>query len=685
MSGQSGFRHGWLCMGVFSVMALFFEALPAQDSTRPRTDNGRTAPCADFFLYACGHWIHQHEIPADDSGWTPMFEVMKSTSEKLRKILEAAASSREPRDATSQRIGDYYSACMDEPAVEMLGAVPLQPVLNRLRSLTSSQQAMLEAGELGRLRIFSLYKFISQPDPRDSNRIIGALSRPELTLDEPNSYLRENGETRALRQGFLAYYAELFRLVGLDQQSTESAARTMWATESALARIGWSRESAADPRPRMTFLSIDAIEQRAPKLRLRRVLSNYGVPAHVDIAVPRLDFLVELNAWIGNISSKDLATYLSGRYLHFVADIENSAPPSAFLQARVKFNELRSGQSEAPPRWRRCTEAVNSQLGEALGRKFVERYFSSENKAKVTAMAKNILTAVRGLIEASSWLEPATKVAAIEKADAIRISVGFPDRWRSYDGLIIRRQDAFGNRVRAIRFEHARQMRMIGQAVDRSEWPWPPQTVNAGYAAQLNTIFVPAGILQAPYFDPLAQDATNYGAIGASIGHEYMHGFDNRGRLYDKDGNLRDWWSRTDEQAYNSRAECFIRQYDGFEVLDGLHVNGRLTLGENIADVEGLRAAYKALERELSRRRKRIDDVVRPGEGTFAQLFFLSFAESSCAKHRPEAIRSDLLTNPHAPDNTRVNGSVMNNPGFQSAFSCPASNPMTPAKTCHIW
>ena len=616
-----------------------------------------------------------------------MFELMKSTGENLRKILEAAASPRGPRDATSQRIGDYYSACMDEPAVEKLGAAPLLPVLKRLRGLTSSEQAMIEAGELGRLRIFALYKFINRPDPRDSTRNIGEWNRPELTLDEPKAYLRDNREARKLRQGFLSYYAELFRVAGgYSPSDAEAASKTMWVIESALARMGWARESGGDPRSRMTTMPVGAIEQRAPNLRLKRVLANYGVPPDVDIAVPHPDFLAEWNAWIGNVSPNEIATYLAGRYLHFAADIDNSAPSAAMLQARLKFRQLQTGEAEALPRWRRCTEGVNAHLGEDLGKKFVERHLSGENKARVISMAKNILKAVRDLIEASTWLEPSTKAAAIAKADAMRIRVGFPDRWRSYDGLTIRRQDALGNRVRAIRFEHARQMRMIGKPVDRSEWPWPPQTVNAGYAAQLNTIFVPAGILQPPYYDPQASDATNYGAIGASIGHEYMHGFDNRGRLYDKDGNLQDWWSKNDEQAYKSRAECFIKQYDGFEVLDGLHVNGHLTLAENIADVEGLRAAYKALESELARQGKHMDDAFRPGEKTFAQLLFLSFAQSSCAKHRPEAIRSDLLTNPHAPDNTRVNGSVMNNPGFQSAFSCPAAaNTMTPAKACHIW
>lgn len=689
MNGRLTFRRRWLLrMGFFSIAALFLEGSPAQEATRPPvgTDNGSPAPCADFFLYACGHWIHQHNIPADESGWTPMFELMKSTSENLRKILELAASNREPRDATSQRIGDYYSACMDESTVERLGVAPLQPVLKRLRSIASSQQAMLEAGELGRLRIFALYKFISRPEPRDSNRGIGEWNRPELTLDDPNAYIHDNRQNRALRQGFLAYYAELFRLTGLDPKSAESAAKTMWTTETALARSGWSRESEADPRSRTTTLTVEAIEQRAPNLRLKRVLSGYGVPARVDILVPHLDFLVELNAWLEKVSPKDLATYLAGRYLHFAADIGSSAPPTGFLRARLRFRQLQYGESEVAPRWRRCTEAVNLHMGEALGRKFVERHFSAENKTRVTKMAKNILASVRGLIEASTWLEPATKAAAIAKADAIRIRVGFPDRWRSYDGLIVRRHDAFGNRARAIRFEHARQMRMIGQELDRGEWPWPPQTVNGGYAAQLNTIFIPAGILQPPFYDPLAPDAANYGTIGATIGHEYMHGFDNLGRFYDKDGNLKDWWSKADEQAYNSRAECFVKQYDGHEVLDGLRVNGRLTLGENIADVEGLRAAYKALETELSRLGKRMDDVVRPGEAaTFAQMLFLSFAQSSCAKHRPEAIRSDLLTNPHAPDNIRVNGSVMNNCGFRSAFACSAINPMAPAKACRIW
>ena len=633
-------------------------------------------PCTNFYQYACGGWLKNNPIPADQARWGRFDQLEERNRDVLHEILEAASKPDASRDSTARMIGDYYAACMDEKAVEAGGLQPLEDELGWIRGLRDKAQLAAVVARLQRGGVEAMFEFSSGQDFKDSNQVIAQVDQGGLGLPERDYYLKQDAQSAELRRKYVEHVARMFVLAGETAAAAKANAETAMKIETALAQGSLDIVSRRDPEKVYHKISTREMEALSPVFHWKEYLRASGAPAFESVNVAWPAFLEALNGAIGRFSLAGWKTYLTWHLLHAEARLL----PEAFVKENFAFyGKTLTGATEIRPRWKRCVDLTDAELGEALGKKFVEKTFGAEGKARTLQMVDALEKALGQDLEQVPWMTAETKKQALVKLDAIANKIGYPDRWRDYSSVAIRRDDLVGDTLRAEAFEFQRQLNKIGKPVDRQEWGMTPPTVNAYYDQSMNDINFPAGILQPPFYDNAMDDAVNFGGIGMVIGHELTHGFDDQGRQFDAQGNLRDWWTPEDAKEFEKRAACIEREYSKFEVAPGAFVNGQLTLGDNTADNGGVRIALMALLNTIGSTEKKIDGF------TPEQRLFLAFGQVWCGNEREEALRMQVKTNPHAPGKERVNGVVQNMPEFQRAFSCQPGQPMVSANACRVW
>jgi predicted metalloendopeptidase len=633
-------------------------------------------PCVDFYQYACGTWVKDNPVPADQSRWGRFDLLEENNRDVLREILETASKPDAGRESTVRLIGDYYAACMDEKAVEAAGLKPLEDELGQIRGLRDKAQIAAVVARLHREGADVMFQFSSGQDFKDSNQVIAQVDQGGLGLPDRDYYLKQDAESEKLRHQYVEHVARMFVLAGETAAEAKAAAETVMKIETALATGSLDNVSRRDPEKVYHKIGTQEMEALAPVFQWKEYLRASGSPEFASVNVAWPAFLQALNGTIERFSLADWKTYLTWHLLHAAAPLL----PQAFVKENFDFyGKTLTGTTELRPRWKRCVDFTDSELGEALGKQFVDKTFGAEGKARTLKMVDALEKALGQDLEQLPWMTAETKKQALVKLHGIANKIGYPDKWRDYSSVVIRRDDPLGNTARADAFEFQRQLNKIGKPVDRQEWGMTPPTVNAYYDPSMNDINFPAGILQPPFYDNSMDDAVNFGGIGMVIGHELTHGFDDQGRQFDAHGNLRDWWTPVDAKEFEKRAACVAQEYSKFEVAPGAFVNGQLTLGENTADNGGVRIALMALLNTIGDSDKKIDGF------TPEQRLFLSFGQIWCNNQREESLRMQVKTNPHAPGKERVNGVVQNMPEFQKAFSCQAGQPMVSANACRVW
>ncbi len=637
-----------------------------------------TEPCTDFYQYACGNWLKNSEIPADQSEWISFNEIYERNLVTLRGILEKAAVDGPGRSPVEQKVGDYYSACVDEKAADAKGLDPLKPELDRIAAV-KDKGALMEA--IARVQLVGpnpLFNFYSSSDLHNADMVIAYIDQGGLTLPDRDYYVKDDAAKGEMRKHLIDYVTQMFILAGQTSQQAADAAQTVLRIETALAKASMDRTLRRDPKVRDHKLGRDQAVALAPNFSLNRYFSAMGAPAFSELNVSNPDFFKQVNAVIESEPLEAWRTYVSWHLL------DAAAPwlSQPFVDTNFKMQKYLTGQARIQERWKRCVDATDGALGEALGQKYVEQTFGTDGKQRMLKMVDALEKALDQDIKGLPWMSDDTKKQAKIKLEAIRNKIGYPDVWRDYSTLTIQRGDLMGNFLRANEFESRRQIAKIGKPLDRNEWGMTPPTVNAYYSGSRNEIVFPAGILQPPFFDKSMDDAINFGAIGSVIGHELTHGFDDQGRKFDPQGNLHDWWTEADGKEFEKRATCIADEYSGFTAIDDLKLNGRLTLGENTADNGGARIALMALKEMLAETGKsdeRIDGY------TPEQRYFLGFGRAWCDQRRPEYSRTLVSVDSHSPGRFRVNGVVQNMPEFQQAWGCKAGQTMVKENGCRVW
>jgi endothelin-converting enzyme/putative endopeptidase len=658
--------------------ASFAQSAPSQPSANLDAIDKTVDPCVDFYQYACGNWLKTTEIPADQTSWGSFVDIRERNSAIMREILEKASTANAGRDAITQKIGDYYSSCIDETAANAHGVDPLKPELKRIAN-AKDKAALIEA--VARVQLIGpnpLFGFYSAPDLHSANDVIAYIDQGGLSLPDRDYYLKDDPKMAAARKNLVEYATQLFTLIGQFPKQADDSAQSVLRIETALAKASMDRTERRDPKARDHKMTREEATALAPNFYLDRYFTAMGTPQFSSLNVSNPDFFKQVNSVLETESLDALRTYVSWHL------IDGAAPwlSQPFVDANFKMQKALTGQSEIKPRWKRCVSSTDAELGEALGQRYVEQAFGTDGKQRMLKMVDALEKSLDQDIRNLPWMTEDTKKQAKLKLDAIRNKIGYPDVWRDYSALNIVRGDLLGNFLRANEFEARRQIAKIGKPVDRNEWQMTPPTVNAYYSSAKNEIVFPAGILQPPFFDKQANDATNFGGIGLVIGHELTHGFDDQGRKFDPQGNLRDWWTAQDGTEFEKRASCVADEYSSFVAVDDLKLNGRLTLGENTADNGGARIALMALEHMMA------DDstMAQTINGyTPQQHFFLGYGRAWCEKRRPEYSRMLVSVDPHSPAKYRVNGVVQNMPEFQKAFSCKVGQPMVRENACRVW
>jgi endothelin-converting enzyme/putative endopeptidase len=653
--------------------------LPYTPSLETRFMDRSADPCVDFYRFACGKWSQLNPIPADQARWDVYGKLQNDNQRYLWGVLEEAARPSPSRSANERKIGDAFAACMDEPAIEKLGARPLDPVMKKIAALGSTAQLGALLGEL-HLAIHGdglLFGFGSNQDFADSSRVIAFATAGGLGLPDRDYYTRTDAKSAETRRQYEAHIARIFGLLGDAGDAAGRQARTVIEIETELAKASLTRVDKRDPYKLFHKYTTAQLAALTPRFGWSEYLARAGAVGLRDLNVTEPGFFKRVDALLASRPLADWKTYLRWQ----VARARAPQLSKAFVEESFDFYGRRlRGVKELQPRWKRCVRQVDRDLGEALGQAFVARTFTPETKARALAMTKAIEAAMEEDLRTLDWMGEATRKQALEKLRAMVNKIGYPDRWRDYSALRIAPGDYAGNVERAAIFESRRQLAKIGKPLDRGEWQMTPPTVNAYYDPQMNDMNFPAGVLQPPLFDPKMDDAPNYGNTGATIGHELTHGFDDEGRQFDAKGNLRDWWTKDDAAAFEKRAACVADQYAQYTVIDDIKINSKLTLGEDVADLGGTLLAYKAW-REVTKGRK-----LRPVDGlTPEQRYFVGMAQWACGEERPESKRVNALTNPHSPNEYRINGVVANMPEFGAAFACKAGQPMARAAACRVW
>jgi len=655
------------------------QTTPAASTHEPALDvtsmNRSIDPCVDFFQYSCGGWIKRNPIPPDQSSWDTYSKMQDENRERLRGILEAAAAPDAKRSASAQKIGDYYASCTDEKAIDAKGVEPLKPQLDRIAQLTSKAEISDVAAAMTDDNV--LFGFGSTQDYRDASQVIAEADQGGLGLPDRDYYLKDDAKSVDLRKAYLAHVQQMFELLGDQPDAAATEAQTVMRIETALAKGSLTRVERRDPKNLDHKMATADLEKISPDFHWQVYFTKVGLPSLGSLNVTSPTFFKAMSEELGKESIADWKVYLRWHLVHADAAFLSSA----FVNENFAFyGKTLRGQQQLQPRWKRCTQNVDNDLGEALGQAYVEKYFSPDAKQQALKMVNEIDAAMAQDIDSLPWMSATTKQQALIKLHGMANKIGYPDKWRDYSKLEIVRGDELGNVERARKFEFNRDLAKIGKPLDRGEWGMTPPTVNAYYNPQMNDINFPAGVLQPPAFDPTSDAAPNYGDTGGTIGHELTHGFDDEGRQFDAQGSLRDWWTEQDGKEFVKRASCISDQYSTYTIIDDIRINGKLTLGEDVADLGGLILAYMAWKEDTKGQNLQPIDDLTPD-----QRFFVGYGQSWCGETRDETKRLRATVDPHSPEKYRTNGVVSNMPEFQEAFHCKAGSPMVNQNRCRVW
>ncbi|MGH9682358.1 MAG: M13 family metallopeptidase [Candidatus Acidiferrales bacterium] len=638
-------------------------------------------PCDNFFQFADGGWIKSHPIPPAYPRWGSFNQLKDRNEDVLHKILDEAAADKKAKPGSNwQKIGDFYGSCMDEPAIDAAGTKPLQAEFDRIAAIHDRPSLQAEIARLQQEGADAVFGFGSQQDFKDSTQVIAAVGQGGLGLPDRDYYTRDDAKSKQLRDEYVQHVTNMFKLLGDSGDTAAAEAKTVMEIETSLANASMTRVDRRNPDNVYHKMTLAQLRDLTPHLDWKEYFAETGSPRVDSMNVAQPDFFKEVDSALANVPLSSWKTYLRWQLIH------SAAPrlPAKFVEENFNFyGRTLTGVKEMLPRWRRCVQATDQQLGEALGQYYVQRAFPPEAKVKATQMVKNLVAALRTDISTLDWMSPATRQKAIEKLAAIDLKIGYPDKWRDYSPFHVTRGPYVENATHGDEFAFAYDVAKIGKPVDRTQWGMTPPTVNAYYNPLMNEIVFPAGILQPPFYDPNRDEAMNYGGMGAVIGHEMTHGFDDQGAKFDAQGNLKNWWTPDDLKNFKERGDCIAHQFDEFEAEPGLHENGKLVEGESIADLGGLTIAYKAFQKLIEGR-----PAPAPIDGfTEDQRFFLAWAQIWEGSSRPELVRLLVNTDPHPLDHFRSNGPLSNMPEFRKAFACSATSPMVrpEARRCQIW
>jgi putative endopeptidase len=639
-------------------------------------------PCVDFYQFACGGWMKNNPIPADQARWSVYGKLAQDNQRYLWGILDGLARQKEGRSATQQKIGDYFGACMDEQAIEKRGSAPLKPYFDQIASMRSNRDLprVLASLQMDLADDGLFFGFDSNQDFADSSRVIAFASAGGLGLPDRDSYLKSDERSKEIRAKYLAHIANTFKLLGEPADQAQRDAAKVMEIETALAKGSLSRVDKRNPYKLFHKTSLKGLQAMTPGFDWKTYLAGIGEPKLANFNVTEPAFFKEMSRQLRANDLASIQTYLRWHVAHNLAPALSSNFDNEHFDF---FSKTLRGIEQQPPRWKRCVRLVDTQLGEALGQEFVSRAFSPDLKAKSLHMTRQVEDAMKTDIDSLDWMSPATKKRAQEKLAAIVNKIGYPDKWRDYSSYAVTPEDFAGNIVRGNVFEVKRHLAKIGKPLDRTEWGMTPPTVNAYFNPQMNDINFPAGVLQPPLFDPKMDDAPNYGNTGGTIGHELTHAFDDEGRQFDAQGNLKDWWTKKDAKEFEQRAQCIVDQYAQYTVVDDIKINSKLTLGEDVADLGGLILGWMAWKTEMAgmpQQAQPLRDGLSP-----EQRFFVGYAQWACESDRPENLRVKAMTDPHSPGRFRVNGLMVNMPEFEKAFACKPGQPMVKEKRCRVW
>jgi putative endopeptidase len=678
-----------LTLGLLCAAAAPEKNAPPLD---PKNMDTSVKPGDDFYRYANGNWMKNNPIPPEYSRWGSFNELIEKNNDALHEIAEKASKiatqeSGEPKvekaaESEVQKVGDFYASGMNEEAINQAKMQPLQDELKRIDGLKNRDDLTKEIGHLHSMGVGALFGFTSGQDDKDSTKVIAQAFQGGLGLPDRDYYTKDDDASKKLRKQYVEHVTKMFTLLGDSPEAAAKNAKTVMEIETSLAKPARTRVELRDPQKNYNRMSEAELQKLMPDFKWHDYLQQLDLAAPGAINVGQPDFFKAADNVFKTVSLDDWKTYLRWHLVHGTAPMLSKN----FVDENFAFfGKTLTGAEKLKPRWKRVVTTIDNEIGEALGKLYVADHFPPEAKQRALEMVNNLKEALTDRIKSNDWMDEPTKKEALKKLAAFGVKIGYPDKWRDYSTLKIDRGPYVLNVMRSDEFEVARELKKIGQPVDRTEWGITPPTVNAYYNPNLNEIVFPAGILQQPFYNPEADDAVNYGGMGAVIGHEMTHGFDDQGRQYDAAGNLRDWWTPASAKAYNERAKAIVDQYAAYEPIPGLHINGELTQGENIADIGGLKIAYAAFKKAQAQHpeeaNKKIDGF------TPDQRFFLAWAQIWRANHRDADLKLRINTDPHSPGRFRTIGPVSNMPEFQKAFDLPASSPMVRAAKdrANIW
>jgi predicted metalloendopeptidase len=635
-------------------------------------------PCDDFFQFAMGGWMKSNPIPPEYSSWGSFTVLADKNQQALRQILETTEKANAPAGSNERKVGDFYASCMDAAAIDAAGTKPIDVTLQRISEIQNARGLQALTARLQQQGVGVMFRFTSNQDAKDSTQVIATALQGGLGLPERDYYLRDDEKSKRLREDYGKHVARMLELLGDSQEKAETETTTVLKIETSLAKASMSNVDMRDPVKTYHKMKVSELQALTPDFSWDSYLKTAGHADVTELNVAQPEFFKALDAQLAATPLDDWKTY----FRWHVVDSDAPALSEKFVNEDFDFRgRILTGAKQIQPRWKRCVQATDRNLGEALGQVYVEKYFPPEAKAHALEMVHNLIAALRDDLKTLPWMGPETRAQAGAKLAAFAVKIGYPDKWRDYSALKLDRSSYLANLQRGAEFEFQRRLNKIGKPVDRTEWGMTPPTVNAYNNSSMNEIVFPAGIMQPPFYDPKADDAVNYGGMGAVIGHEITHGFDDHGSQFDGQGNLKNWWSADDFKNFKERAQCVSDQFDGYVVDGDLHENGKLVLGESIADLGGLTISYAAYEKSL-------EGKARPPEKdgfTPEQQFFLGWAQVWGANERLEYERLMANTNPHPLPRFRGNGPLSNMAEFARAFACKKGDAMVREKACKIW